>query len=249
MEPQVGDTVDAPTARVVVLTGDAPFGERIDQAVGGRANVVRAASGYEVAAELLKSGAEAVVIDLGAMSRRDAGLPGVVREAGAAAFAVGELPGGLSSEDLDGIRIVAREDVADLAGEQLRRTEGLDAAAGPVEPESARPAEHGERPGATGEPEPREPETNTAAAEVEPTEPRSPGSVFPPSSESADGEGKTEESDEDGQRPDDAPQEARGEDASGTYVPEREPEETARPGDPTGLLTPEELDALLRSDL
>ncbi len=246
MEPQAGEIAEAAAARVVLLTRDASFGERIDQAVGGRANVVRAASGYEVAAELLAIGAGAVVLDLGAMSRRDAGLPAIVREAEAAAFAVGELPGGLSGDELYGIRIVSRDDVGALVAEQLGRTKAFDETE-PASPDTTAQTEGGPavEPSGSGEAE-----AEAAPTPAEPTQTETPPDVADPSPEQAD---KGGEADRDGEHEppsqESSASDSREKEPDGTYVSESDAEETARPGEPSGLLTPEELDALLRSDL
>ena len=96
-------------ARVVVFSHDSALGRF------GR-EVVRVASAYEAAAELLGGGVRALVIDLRALTDRHVRLLDVAREMGVEMLAVGSLPPHLSSNELNGVRLIAHDQLDQAVG-------------------------------------------------------------------------------------------------------------------------------------
>ena len=91
--------------------------------------LVQVSSAYEAAAEVLCAPSLALVIELGALTRRHLGLLEVARGLDLEMIGVGALPAGMSAADLSGVRLVA----AEALGESLRRLVEDDAPAGAPE--------------------------------------------------------------------------------------------------------------------
>jgi len=161
----MGDTFSS-GARVVVFSRDPDLGpaESASGASGGW-SVLRVRSAYEAAAELLGAPAVALVIDLRGMSARHVGLLEIARRQGVEMLALGAVPASLSSEDLSGVRLIAR---ADLDGALSRLVGGEPAPARP-QPRAEPPAlQHGVPPADAGRYLPEPP----AANEGEPPKPK-----------------------------------------------------------------------------
>jgi hypothetical protein len=70
-------------------------------------------SAYEAAAELLASPAAALVVDLRVLRPGHAGLIRIARQAGAELWGVGPLPAWASSDQLNGMRLLGRGQLAE----------------------------------------------------------------------------------------------------------------------------------------
>jgi hypothetical protein len=92
--------------RVVALTLDAAL---CAEAGGGVGRVVRVASPYEAAAELLAAPAAALLIDLRALPVRHLRLLEIARDLSVEVLAFGPLPAGMTSDDLSGVRLLSRQ--------------------------------------------------------------------------------------------------------------------------------------------
>ncbi len=206
---------------------------------------VRVHTAYEAAAELLAEPAAAVVVELGALTRRHLRLLEIARQTGTEMLGVGAVPAGLTTADLSGIRLVAPELLAESL---LRQAQPAPAPAEPAEaakrPAEARPETPPEAPPAALTPakrplvEPPEPtpvgrwlgaemdvdEFAAAATDAAPAPPPSEPAPEPPAQDAPEAEPPEEAGD--------------GEDADAP-PPQRES------GDLRDLLTPDELAALL----
>jgi len=117
------------TVRVVLLAHEDALAEEIARRVPGKAVCcVRAASGYEAAAELLAGPAGALVVSLRALPRRHLGLPALARRLGVPVVAVGSLPAAASSEDLSGVRLAGEKDIGAILLELPAAGRGVAAA-------------------------------------------------------------------------------------------------------------------------
>ncbi len=101
------------STRVVVLSPDAAGAsqEAADLRDEG-IEVVRVTTAYEAAAELIAAPAAALVVDLRLLGPRHLRLLTIARESQVEILAVGGLPPGMNSEDLSGVRLTSRADVA-----------------------------------------------------------------------------------------------------------------------------------------
>ncbi|MBS3734583.1 MAG: hypothetical protein KGY99_06605 [Phycisphaerae bacterium] len=107
--------------------------DEVLRAVEPLAEVVATPSGYEAAAELLAAPASALVVDLPLLGRRHLALLGLAQRLGAELLGVGELPAGLSADELAGVRLTApaklgealRAVVAGPAEQPVVRDEGV----------------------------------------------------------------------------------------------------------------------------
>jgi len=102
--------------------------------------VVRVSSAYEAAAEILADPPAALVLDLRALTGRHVRLLEIARERHVEMLAVGALPSDLTADELSGVRLTARKD---LAGAIERLTARPSRPAGRPEPI---PAATGARP-------------------------------------------------------------------------------------------------------
>lgn len=114
----------APAVRVVVLSRDtalAWIGRACSEAQ--RMRIVSAPSAFEAAAEILAEPTAALLIDFRAMGHQDIRLLGIARQMDVALLGIGTLPGGFSTDELSGVRLVSRKDLpaalARIAAEQL----------------------------------------------------------------------------------------------------------------------------------
>ena len=156
-----------PGRRVIILArgARAAAGEfpGLDQA---GAVCVYVSSAYEAAAEMLAAPAVTLVIDLGLLTTRHLKLLEIARRMELEVLAVGTAAVGMSAEDLSGVRLVSREDLAEAAG-RLIEANGAPVAAAPQaateppEPPQVQPA---------GETE-SEPSKPLPPKDVEPAEP------------------------------------------------------------------------------
>lgn len=160
-------------ARVVVLSQDASLAWLTDSP-GARVVLAHVRSGYEAAAELLAAPAAALVVEMRLLGARHVSLLEIARDLDVEVLGVGSLPIGMTAEDLSGVRLIARGDLARAVRALARlrpppepddeppRTDGeqadLAAAAGPAEPEQRTSPEppapdddDDEAPGADGE--------------------------------------------------------------------------------------------------
>jgi hypothetical protein len=123
------DGVDnrTPVPRVVRLSPEplTPVAAPVAAPPGGPAmECVTVGSPYEAAAELIAAPAAAIVIDLRLMGPRHLRLLQIARQRGVEILAVGGMPGGLSVEDLSGVRLIARADLPRALRRLLELREG-----------------------------------------------------------------------------------------------------------------------------
>ena len=98
--------------RVVVLCGDPGLVRELATPASRRGWQCRAVSSpYEAAAELLAGPREVLVVDLRLLGRRHLRLLEMARSAGAEVLGIGALPAGTGSDELSGVRLVARADI------------------------------------------------------------------------------------------------------------------------------------------
>ena len=103
-----------PRARVVVLSPDtATAGEDVRALRDEGIELVRAASAYEAVAEMLCEPATALVIDLRLLGARGLRALEIARQRGIEVLATGTVPRGLTSEDLSGVRLLAKRELPD----------------------------------------------------------------------------------------------------------------------------------------
>ena len=109
-----GDSGHLNALRVVVVSREDPFagGDPAGKMLRGL-TCVRARTPYEGAAELLAEGAAALVIELAQMTPAHLRLLQIARAAHAPALGFGPLPPGTSSEDVNGVRLVDRDELVE----------------------------------------------------------------------------------------------------------------------------------------
>ena len=212
--------------RVIVLSRDSALVAAVRR-IDGRTEPVFVSTAYEAAAEILAASASALVLDLRLVGPRHARLLGIARDRQLAMFAIGALAAGMTTEDLNGIRLVARGDLAtaleaalDAPSEAGRNDQKADASERSVDPPDADA-------GATGRQDDAARRMREAMAAV-----RSPEVKGKPAAKSdrKAGRGARRRS---GNKAPDSPGAA-----DRNVAP-------ASPGPPGALLTPEEIDALL----
>lgn len=127
-------------ARVVVLSQDSSLAWSADGP--GAGSFARVTSGYEAAAELLAAPTAALVVDLGLLGGKHLGLIEIARSLAVEVFAVGALPIGMTAEDLSGVRLIARCDLPGALGalDQEPSPQPIDAAPAEPQPETLEPA-------------------------------------------------------------------------------------------------------------
>jgi len=132
--------------------------------------LIHAASGYEAAAEILAAPAAALVIDLGLLSPRHLGLLAVARNLNVDMLAFGVAPAGLDAEQLSGLRLVSHSQLQ-AALEGLARRGGPGAASATTNKNAGLPLAPAES--SPAEPAPRAAPTATAApaAKLTPAKP------------------------------------------------------------------------------
>jgi len=114
----IGGTYSA-GVRVVVLSAEVRRIEAELKDSPAGLQCVRVATAYEAAAELLAEPAAALVIDLRRLAGRHLRLVQVARQMDVEMLAFGTLPAGMSTEELNGVRLVSR---AELPAELERLT-------------------------------------------------------------------------------------------------------------------------------
>jgi hypothetical protein len=125
--------------RVVLLSRDSTVVNSVLAELPGGVTAVRAETPYEAAAELLAEPADALVLDLRLMAPRHVGLLEIARRRGAPVLAVAALPAAMSAEQLDGVRLIARDRLGSAVAE-LAAAHREAAAATAEPPAAARPA-------------------------------------------------------------------------------------------------------------
>ena len=219
MHPMDGNHNGRGTPRVVVLSRRA-----VPNGAGAR--TVPVASAYEAAAEILAAPAAVLVIDLGLVRPRDGRLVEIARQMAVEVLATGPLPAGLSADELSGVRLVAERDLP----EAIEAVVATDAEAAP----------HGMADLLADVADQPLQEAETLGEYLPVTE----GPVIEP--RPASGQAVAEPADAERVEPErQLEPEPRCEPA--TDEPPAEPEDHAAEA-PTGLLTPEELAALLENE-
>jgi len=84
------------------------------------ARCVRVTTAYEAAAELLLAPTAAMVVEVGLLGPRHLRLLEIARDVGVEVLGVGVLPPGVSAAQLDGVRLVSSEAVASAVGRVVR---------------------------------------------------------------------------------------------------------------------------------
>jgi hypothetical protein len=105
-----GGRTSSRNGRVIVLSRDSALVAAVRR-MGGRMEPVFVPTAYEAAAEILTSSAAALVLDLRLLGPRHGRLLEIAREKHLEMLAVGALAAGMTTEDLNGIRLVARGDL------------------------------------------------------------------------------------------------------------------------------------------
>jgi hypothetical protein len=137
------------TPRRAVVFAPQRLGQGLAEGVAPGPACAAVTSAYEAAAELLASPAAALVVDLRVLRPGHAGLIRIARKAGAELWGVGPLPAWASSDQLNGMRLLGRGQLA----EALRRL-GAVAAAPPTGPQGAYEGSAPERQAPAGGKEP-----------------------------------------------------------------------------------------------
>ena len=127
--------------RVVALLPDTAAKASMLQELGSDGlECVPVGSAYEAAAELISAPVAALVIDLRLFGPRHLRLLQIARELSVEMLAVGGIPVGLSAEDLNGVRLLARSEIhgalSRLAGPEVARGQS---AGGPQAEQPATP--------------------------------------------------------------------------------------------------------------
>ena len=123
--------------RVVMLSRD---GAEIAKSLAPVMDTLRAGSAYEAAAAILAAPTAALVLDLRLMPQRHLRLLEIARRMDVEILAVGAVPAGLTSEDLSGVRLMARGDLLKALGSLAKplkapeQPEAKETAVAPPEP-------------------------------------------------------------------------------------------------------------------
>jgi hypothetical protein len=97
--------------RAVILSRDPTVGSLLGRCCAPGVRLLRVASGYEAAAEILAAPVAALVVDFRAMARPHRKLLDLARRMGVELLGVGRLPTGMSIDDLSCVRLVSRADL------------------------------------------------------------------------------------------------------------------------------------------
>jgi hypothetical protein len=127
--------------KVIVLSRDAMFAQaaQSDNSTS-QYRCLRVTSPYEAAAELLAEPPLAIVVDLRCLTPGDLPLIEMARQRGLEVLAVGAVPLGVTTTDLSGVRLSARDHISvhlenlaslPLSGEQVPVSPQTDSAQGP----------------------------------------------------------------------------------------------------------------------
>ena len=222
--------------RVVVWSHDPTLAAAGDNGQTAGLQFISVGSAFETTAELLAAPAVALVIDLRLLSPRHLRLVQIARDLRLEMLAVGSLPAAMTAEDLSGIRLVSRVDLPTLLRTAAQSPPR--AAATPTAqqsdaaeaPRAVRLAPAGKKP-----PEPADdPTFDTVTAADEPAKAPEPAEPAPRSGPAAEGISERGGAAETGPS-----QPSTGQvDRAGGDSPDDE-----------GLLTPEEIAALLGNEL
>jgi len=108
--------------RIVVLSRDPSLAAALEGRLDSRMRCLRAGSPYEAAAEILAEPTAAMVIDLRTLSERHCRLLDIGRQTQLEMLAVGALPSRMSSEELSGVRLVSREALPEMLCQATARS-------------------------------------------------------------------------------------------------------------------------------
>ena len=218
--------------RVVILSHRAELARSVLKDLPtDRLECVRVCSPYEAAAELLAAPSLALLIDLRMMGLKHVRLIEIARQMKVRMLGVGPLPIGMSAEDFSGVKLLSHSDLlAEIWGLYETAQSLLPAADGELEP----------IPEGEGEPAPQ-PEPEHIRAETR-HEKAPPARLTPKRQAEADDEQtrRRKPKVKADRQPAAKPQKKKA---------SAHAEETAGAGEPSGLLTPEELAALLENEL
>jgi hypothetical protein len=181
--------------RVVVLSRDPQLGLGLADHCASPIALTRAPSGYEAAAEILALPVSALVVDFRAFGASHRRLLEIARQMDVDVLGVGALPGGMDSEDLDGVRLVSRRALAG-ALDRLAAAAGADVPPQPrptptaAAPRAATTEERDEQPPASRDdaepPDQAEGEVEAQPeAETQPSRAQTPGELLTPEEISA----------------------------------------------------------------
>ncbi len=145
METSGKFSVTSATSRVVVLSRQQALASLASAGSGGRMRVIRVESPYQGAAEILAEPTEAMVVDFRLLSVQHLRLIEIARELGVAILGVGALPVNISSDELSGVQLVGRGDLADALSRIT--AEASSAGTAPARPVKLTPAKLPSRPG------------------------------------------------------------------------------------------------------
>jgi pyruvate/2-oxoglutarate dehydrogenase complex dihydrolipoamide acyltransferase (E2) component len=236
----------------VMLTRDVVLASWLGYLCAPSVRVVSVASGYEAAAEILASPAEILVIDFRAMSSTHQRLLDTARGLGMQILGMGKVPSDISPEALSRVRLVSQADLPEALREALSlgaaapQTGAAAASASAAAPAGAAlqaraqqaapiPSPPATKPAAVAADRPAEPARRRPArrARLVPKPAAGQGQI---AAQVADGTAKAEPLTHEPQ--------AQATAQAPTQVPAPPP-----PRQPSDLLTPEEVAALLESDL
>ncbi len=223
------DVHGSDTTRVVVLCGTHA------QILTGEQGIIRVHSAYEAAAELLIAPADAMVIELACLQAPHLKLLELARSKNIEILGVGQFPASLTSDDLSGVRLTSLTDLPAA----IAAIESHDTHAAP--PQIEHPII---------QPPTFEPRTET----YQPPQPITEEIIIPPAAAPAPQAETAEQTPAAGEyipiEPPASQSEAAQERlAAGEYIPiEPPPTRDDIPGSLDGLLSPEELSALLEDD-
>ena len=110
--------------RVVVLSADSRLADELTRQLAGCAECVSITSPYEAGAEILALPADVLVVELRLMRNAHDGLLNLCRRKNTDIIAFGAISAGTSSEDLSGVLLAGRAELAELIREILSRRGG-----------------------------------------------------------------------------------------------------------------------------
>jgi hypothetical protein len=105
----------SPSPRIVTVSRDGLLSpDELGRLRSAGADCEQVASPYEAAAALLAEPAAAVAVDLPLIARKHLRMLDLARKLGVTVLATGPVPMGLTSDDLRGVRLLARGELADV---------------------------------------------------------------------------------------------------------------------------------------
>lgn len=106
---------DSSRQRLVIVSRDNALVRMTCQyAAGDDILCICAANCYEAAALVLSEHSQGLLLDLRCLSRKHIGLLEIARQTGVRVFGIGQLPHGVSTSDLSGLTLIARHDLEEL---------------------------------------------------------------------------------------------------------------------------------------